>query len=86
MPSLDPPDRPNGSSRFGKESPSMSSGAQLIVIWSPSGQGLDMVIGEPDRGSFEGDVRLCGQVHGQDCHEAVTISNCGFGTLSKLRP
>ena len=45
-----------------------------------------MVIGEPDPGSFEGDVRLCGRVGGQEYHEAVTVSNCGFETLSKLKP
>ena len=43
-----------------------------------------MVIGEPDPGSFEGDVRLCGRVGGQEYHEAVTVSNCGFETLSKF--
>jgi len=48
-------------------------------------RGLEMVIGEPDPGSFEGGVRLCGRVGGQEYHGAVTVSNCGFGILSKLK-
>jgi len=41
-------------------------------------QGLGMVTGEPDPGSFEVGLQLSGKVDGQECCKTVMVSGCGF--------
>lgn len=69
------PDQPDRSLRLGQD-PTSGVECYLVTV-----QGLEIVIGEPDPGSFEVGVRLSGQVDGQEGGKAVAVPDCSLGAL-----
>ena len=71
-------DEPNGTLRFRQETPTGVDGYLVGV------QGLEVVIGEPDPGSFEVRAGVAGQVDGQKCGKTLAVANTGLWALSDL--
>ena len=71
-------DEPNGTLRFRQKATTRVDG-RLVTE-----QGLDIVVGEPDPGSFEVSIGFAGKVDGQKRGEALGVSDVGRRALGQL--
>ena len=69
---------PNGALRFGQKATTGVDG-RLVTV-----QGLKVVISEPDPSSFKVSIGVAGQVDGQKCGEALTVSDVSRWALRQL--
>lgn len=71
-------DEPNGALRFRQKAATGVEGYLVAV------QGLEVVIGKPDPGSFEVRAGMLGQVDGQKGGETLAVSDVGLWALGHL--